>query len=97
MIAQLWLGYHVFAPEGYRAILRASLHTAISVLKSLLYPVPRTSALPALAKIPPSVDQHREIHNRYIAGERAQKLANEFGISVQRVNWLINRFRQNVV
>jgi len=84
-------------PEGYRAISRDSLHTAISVLKSLLYPTPRISKLPASAKIPPNIDRNREIYNRYLAGERAQKLADEFGISVRRVNWLVNRLRQNVI
>jgi len=83
--------------EGYRAISRDSLHTAISVLKSLLYPLPRISALPASAKIPPNVDRNREIYSRYLADERAQKLADEFGITVRRVNWLINQLRQNTV
>ena len=32
-----------------------------------------------------------------LAGERAQKLANEFEISVRRVNWLLNRFQQNTI
>jgi hypothetical protein len=83
--------------DGYRAILRDLLHTANSVLNSLLYPLPRISALPVSAQIPPNVDRNREIYNRYLAGERAQKLADEFGISVQRVNWLVNRFRENAV
>jgi DNA invertase Pin-like site-specific DNA recombinase len=80
--------------QGYRAIFRDSLHTAISLFKSLLYPLPRILALPASAKIPPNIDRNREIYSRYLAGERAQKLADEFGISVWRVNWLINRFAQ---
>ena len=84
-------------PVGYRAILRESLRAAISLFKTLLYPDPRTSALPASAKIPANIERNREIYNRYLAGERAQKLADEFGISVRRVNWLINRFRQNAV
>jgi len=67
------------------------------MFKSLLYPLPRDSALPASAKIPHSIDRNREIYSRYLAGERTQKLANEFGISVRRVNWLVNRFRQNVI
>jgi hypothetical protein len=83
--------------EGYRAILRTSLRVATSLFKRLLYPDPRTSALPALAKIPPNTERNRDIYNRYVVGERAQKLADEFGISVRRVNWLINRFRQNTV
>jgi hypothetical protein len=84
-------------PEGYWVISRDSLHVAISLFRILLYPVPRTSALPASAKIPSNIGRNREIYNRYSAGERAQKLANEFGISVRRVNWLINRFRQNTI
>jgi DNA-binding CsgD family transcriptional regulator len=66
-------------------------------LKLLLYPLPRTSALPASAKIPPNIDRNREIYKRYLAGERTQKLADDFGISVRRVNWLVNRFRQDTV
>jgi len=84
-------------PEGFRAILRDSLNAAISLFKNLLYPVPRTSALPASAKIPPNIDRNREISNRYLAGEKAQEPADEFEISVRHVNWLANRFRQNMV
>jgi len=62
------------------------------LFKTLLYPDPRTSTLPASAKIPSNIDRNREIYSRYVAGERTQKLANEFGISARRVNWLINRF-----
>ena len=55
------------------------------------------SLLPASAAIPEKVDRNLEIYQRYVAGERAQNLADEFGISVRRVNWLINRFRRNAV
>ena len=71
-----------------------TLRVAISIFKLLMYPSPRTSLLPASAAIPEKTDRNFEIYKRYMAGERAQNLADEFSISVRRVNWLINRFRR---
>jgi hypothetical protein len=84
-------------PEGYRGILRDTLRVAILVLKSMLDSISHISTLPASAKIPANTDRNREIYNRYMTGERAQKLADDFGISVRRVNWLITHFCQNSV
>ena len=84
-------------PEGYQAILRDTLHVAISILKLLMYPSPRMSLIPASAAIPEKVYRNLEIFKRYTAGERAQNLAYELGISVRRVNWLINRLRRYAV
>ena len=72
-------------PDGYQTILRDTLRVAISVFKLLMYPTPCTSMLPASAAIPGKVDRNLEIYKRYTAGEHAQILADEFGISVRRV------------
>ena len=72
-----------------------TLRVAIAIFKLLIYPSPRTSRLPASAAIPEKVERNLEIYRRYIAGERTQNLADEFGISIRRVNWLIKRFRRN--
>ena len=53
--------------------------------------------LPASAAIPEKVDRNLEIYKGYTAGERTQKLADEFGISVRRINWLITRFRRTML
>ncbi len=43
--------------------------------------------------IPPlKADRNQEIVRRYLAGERAVDLAEEYGISVRRVNRLIRRY-----
>ena len=42
--------------------------------------------LPASAAITEKIYRNLEILKRYKAGERAQNLADEFGISVRRVN-----------
>ena len=91
-----WLSRDVH-PEGYQAILRDTLRLSINIFKLLIYPLPRASMLPASAAIPEKVDRNLEIYKRYSTGERAQNLADEFGISVRRVNWLIDRFRRNAV
>ena len=83
--------------EGYQAILHDSLRVTISIFRLLMYPLPWASMPPASATIPEKVGRNLEIYKRYMAGERAQNLANEFGVSVRRVNWLINRIRRNMV
>lgn len=80
-------------PEGYQTISCASLRLTISLFLNLLYPLPRASMFPASNAIPAKTDRNREIYDRYIAGERALTLAQEFRISVRRVNRLITRLK----
>ena len=72
-----------------------SPRAVIAIFKLLTYPSPRTSSLPASTAIPEKVDRNPEIFTWYTAGECALNLANEFGISVRRVNWLDNRILRN--
>jgi len=79
--------------QGYQATLRDSVRMTIVLFIRLLYPFPRASTLPASNMIPMKVDRNREIFDRYTQGTPAQTLADEFSISVRRVNRLISRFR----
>jgi DNA-directed RNA polymerase specialized sigma24 family protein len=64
----------------------------VAIILRLLY---KNQPLPAkpVSDIPPlKADRNQEIVQRYFAGERAVDLAEEFGISVRRVNRLIRRY-----
>ena len=49
------------------------------------------SDTPVSDRIPEKDQRNQEIYERYMAGERAVDLAQEFGISVRSVNKLICR------
>jgi hypothetical protein len=70
-----------------------SIAQAASSLLRHLYgtPLPLT---PQSRNIPPKTDRNEEIYKRYMAGERAVDLAKEFGVSVRRINRLINRYKK---
>jgi len=46
--------------------------------------------------IPPKTARNQEIVHRYFAGERAVDLADEFEISVRRVNRIIRRYQERL-
>ena len=46
--------------------------------------------------IPPKTKRNEEIIRRYMAGERAVDLADEFEISVRRVNRIVRRFQDRL-
>ncbi|MBE2193798.1 MAG: helix-turn-helix domain-containing protein [Anaerolinea sp.] len=48
---------------------------------------------PASSLIPEKTTRNQQIIERYLAGERAADLAQEFGISVVRVNRLVRHYQ----
>ena len=46
--------------------------------------------------IPPKTTRNEDFVQRYLAGERTVDLADEFGISVRRVNRIIRRFQDKL-
>jgi hypothetical protein len=52
---------------------------------------PETDTL-ASSMIPPKTQRNQQIVQRYLSGERAVVLAEEYGISVRRVNRLVRHY-----
>ena len=78
--------------EGFGSIPSATPSQAVAIILRLLY---KDQLLPAkpVSDIPPlKAEGNQGIVRRYLAGERSVDLANEFGISVRRVNRLIRRY-----
>ena len=49
------------------------------------------STQPVTDLVPTEEERNLEIYNRYVAGERAVDLAEDYGISLQRIYVLIRR------
>ena len=81
------------ARKGYRVPLCDSLNGAIGLILRMLYPYPLAFAMPVSDKRPTKTDRNQEIYDRYSPRERAANLAQEFGVSVRRINRLINRLK----
>jgi len=64
---------------------------AVAIVLWMMYGDRQNPTKPASSMIPPKVERNQEIVRRYLAGKRAVDLAEEFGISVHRVNRLIRR------
>ena len=58
-----------------------------------LYLGQRFSTQPITDLIPTEEDRNLEIYNRYVAGERATHLAEDYGVSLQRIYVLIRRYQ----
>ena len=56
-----------------------------------LYLGQQFSTQPITDLIPTEEERNFEIYNRYVAGERAVNLAEDYGISLQRIYVLIRR------
>ena len=65
---------------------------AVEIVLWVMYADRPKPTRPASSMIPTKTDRNREIIRRYLAGERAVDLAQEFGISVRRVNRLVRRY-----
>ena len=65
---------------------------AVAVVLRIMYGDKPAPVKPASSMIPPKIQRNQEIIQRYLAGERAIDLAEEYGISVRRVNKLIRRY-----
>jgi len=85
---------HLAHPEGFQTTLRDSLELAFFIFGWLLYPFPVVSDSLITDAIPSKADRNELIYIRYLAGERAAYLAQEFGVSVRRINKLIWRFQR---
>ncbi len=79
-------------PEGYETTSRDSMGLAMEIVLWIMYAYMPKPTRPASSMIPAKTQRNREIIRRYMAGERAIDLAQEFGISVRRVNRLIRRY-----
>ncbi len=69
---------------------------AVQRVLAQLYSSMIEAETPVSDMIPEKAWRNQEIVRRYMAGERAVDLANEFGISVRRVNRLIRRYLEPV-
>jgi DNA-binding CsgD family transcriptional regulator len=79
-------------PEGYEPTSRDSMGFAVATVLWIMYADRPKPTRPASSMNPTKTERNREIIQRYLAGERAVDLAQEFGISVRRVNRLIRRY-----
>jgi hypothetical protein len=78
--------------EGFGNISSATPSHAVAVILRQLY---KDQPLPAkpINDIPPlKAEPNQEIYDRYMTGVGTADLAEEFGISVRRVNNLIHRY-----
>ena len=83
-------------PEGLEVRSRdSSLYAALFVLR-VFYLRLQLSSTPRSSMIPPKTRRNEEIIQRYLAGERAVDLADEFEISVRRMNRIIRRFQDRL-
>jgi Mor family transcriptional regulator len=79
-------------PAGLETISSASMSQAIRRVLAQLYRGMIEADAPMSDMIPEKDARNQAIYHRYLAGERAVDLANEFEISVRRVNKLIRRY-----
>lgn len=73
-----------------------SVESASLRLIELLYkgiPAPQE---PVSLLIPMMTERDEMIYTRYMAGERAVRLAEEYGVSLQRLHWLIRRYKSRM-
>jgi hypothetical protein len=82
-------------PEGFQTISRDYMGPTVAVILVVLNGSFITTSIRVTSSIPPKTERNQEIIHRYLAGERALDLAQEFGISVRRVNKLIVRQRKH--
>ncbi len=80
-------------PEGYETISRDSLFRIVERVLVAFYQNRPLPTKPASSLIPEKRNRNLEIVQRFLAGERAVDLAQEFGISVVRVNRLVRRYQ----
>jgi Mor family transcriptional regulator len=60
----------------------------------LLYGSTPPSSAPASSHTPPKTDRNAAIYRRYLAGESPSALAQEYGISEQRIFVIIRKFKR---
>ena len=86
----------VVHPEGLEVRSRdSSLYVAMFVLR-VFYLKLQLSSIPRSSMIPPKTRRNEELIQRYLDGERAVDLADEFEISVRRVNRIIRQFQDRL-
>src|SRR6266699_584710 len=83
--------HHVGGSKGYEPTSRDSMGLAVATVLWIMYEGRPKPDRPASSMIPPKTQRNQEIVRRYLTGERAVDLAEEYGISVRRVNRLIRR------
>ena len=86
---------HVGELEGFQTISRDYMGFTVAVILLALNGSVLTTSIRVTSSIPAKTERNQEIIQCYLAGERALDLAQEFGISVRRVNKLIVRQRKH--
>ena len=81
------------ASAGFGVTSSAMVEAAVHRVLHQLYLGQRFSTQPITDLIPTEEDRNFEIYKRYIAGERAVDLAEDFDTSLQRVYVLIRRYQ----
>jgi len=70
-----------------------SVESASLRLIELLYKDIPAPEKPVSLLIPMMTERDEVIYTRYMAGERAVNLAEEYGVSLQRLHWLLRRYK----
>ena len=81
------------ASAGFGVTSSAMVEAAVQRVLHQLYSGQRFSAQPITDLIPTEEGRNLEIYKRYAAGERAADLAEDFGVSLQRIYVLIRRYQ----
>lgn len=84
----------IFAMLG--GISCTSVESASARLIQLLYKDVPAAEKPVSLLIPMMAERDEIIYTRYTSGERAVDLAEEYGVSLQRLHWLIRRYKSRM-
>ena len=81
------------ASAGFQVISSATVESAVHRVLRQLYFGQTLSAQPVTDLIPTEDERNSEIYQRYVNGERAVDLADDYGISLQRIYVLLRRYQ----
>ena len=81
------------ASAGFEVLSTAMVESAVHRFLRQLYLGQAFPTQPITDLIPAEEDRNLEIYERYVAGEPAVDLAEDYGVSLQRVYVLIRRYK----
>lgn len=79
-------------PTGVGTAPLPSLNSAIQHVLELLYADMPLPEIPPTDKHVPLLERNRQICERYVAGETLEEIAQDLGLSYQRVHQIIRRW-----
>ena len=81
------------ASAGFGVTSSAMVEAAVHRVLRQLYFGQTVSTQPVTDLVPTEEDRNLEIYNRYVAGERAIDLAEDYRVSLQRIYVLLRRYQ----